>query len=484
LLAACILGFLTTTSAQLRVLAPQRLVKDLGKHGQVEASTATFGAPFFGDRVLGRLLYPKSRGKDYCNAEDYDVPVPDDSEPSLRGNSQAKELINIVMVKRGVCTFTTKVRIAQEKGAHAVVIIDKDDSTLTSSSLHNIIVADDGHGVGIHIPSILIAKDEGKKMTDALDTGSAVIVELKWTLPTDSVVQMDLWMSTGSAESLKFLADFAESRKQLNKVVKFQPHYAVFSVKDPQASAVDLCWDITGEFCAEDPDGYGSITGKQVLEEDVRQLCIHEKTSSLTATTDTKSGTKAVMYADKYWEYVKLFADRCPLDGKGDAGFGPECATKLLRSISSDQLVGEVSDCIANTRLTKLNEQIKNTAWSPRALRINGWRYTGMMDADLVTRAVCSAFDLRPPAECTQLLKPRDPHTVYKGSEGANSGGLSFSTFFILLLLVIGISFCAMFLYRRSMKTHMHQTIREEVMLEVQSAMSSYSKMPNERGAY
>jgi len=31
-------------------------------------------------------------------------------------------------------------------------------------------------------------------------------------------------------------------------------------------------------------------------------------------------------------------------------------------------------------------------AWSPRAIRINGWRYSGMLEADLVVRAVCSGF--------------------------------------------------------------------------------------------
>ena len=34
----------------------------------------------------------------------------------------------------------------------------------------------------------------------------------------------------------------------------------------------------------------------------------------------------------------------------------------------------------------------RTQAWSPRAIRINGWRYSGMLEADLVARAVCSGF--------------------------------------------------------------------------------------------
>ena len=33
-----------------------------------------------------------------------------------------------------------------------------------------------------------------------------------------TAVQMDLWMSSGSMESIKFLAEFADRRKALNKV--------------------------------------------------------------------------------------------------------------------------------------------------------------------------------------------------------------------------------------------------------------------------
>ena len=52
----------------------------------------------------------------------------------------------------------TKVKVASAKGAHAVIIVDKEDSTLTAHDLQNIIVADDGYGSTISIPSILISK--------------------------------------------------------------------------------------------------------------------------------------------------------------------------------------------------------------------------------------------------------------------------------------------------------------------------------------
>ena len=40
-----------------------------------------------------------------------------------------KPVLNIVVVRRGVCTFVNKVRVAQDaKNAHAVIIVDREDS--------------------------------------------------------------------------------------------------------------------------------------------------------------------------------------------------------------------------------------------------------------------------------------------------------------------------------------------------------------------
>lgn len=68
-----------------------------------------------------------------------------------------------LIVLRGNCTFTTKVRNAQEIGASLVIIADN----LFEKSTH-IIMADDGHASSIHIPSIFISKMDGDKIMDFL----------------------------------------------------------------------------------------------------------------------------------------------------------------------------------------------------------------------------------------------------------------------------------------------------------------------------
>merc|ERR1719210_285009 len=99
-------------------MAPAELVNAFADtSGRIDGSTATFGAPFYGDRVLGNLVYAKPKNKSHCFENDYDVPPPTTFKTEFQ--NQKVSLINIIMVRRGECSFTAKVKVAAKKGAHA-----------------------------------------------------------------------------------------------------------------------------------------------------------------------------------------------------------------------------------------------------------------------------------------------------------------------------------------------------------------------------
>lgn len=255
-------------------------------------------------------------------------------------------------------------------------------------------------------------------------------------------------------------------REKLNKVLKFTPHYAVFGMRSAVDS--DMC-DASGEFCAEAPEqGGGLILGRHVLEEDVRQLCIHE--------LDQKNSSRPLVgYAEHYWEYVARLADSCALDLSRVAQerFGTECSEQVMKAVGLD--VATVRECMNMTRDRKLKSERENTAWSTRALRINGWRYAGAMDAELVTRAVCSGF-VRRPAECETLLNA--PYFIAQLPLDAETSDVSMYTLVSGLISIVGTLLFGLMLYKRGLKAQLQRTIREEAVLEVQSQMTSYTKMP------
>lgn len=454
-------------------MSPAWLVEQFPKtHGKILGTTATFGAPFYGDRILGRIVWGDSKGEAHCKADDYTIPEPITAAREGSGYNEVR-LINIVMVRRGKCSFVTKVRIAAEKGAHAVIIVDKEDSSLTSADLQKIIVADDGYGDSVHIPSILIAKDQGERLIAATKQTDSVVVQLAWDIPVNHVVNVDLWMSAASSQSTSFMKAFAVKRKALNEVMKFTPHYAVFGMEDKNAHDYNqLCLDGGADLCAEDPDASGAVTGKDVLNEDTRQLCIHELTKVQSLARDGAPGI--VEYADKFWNYIEIFPDRCPLEGANEASrFGTVCSEGVMKEVGLD--IDAVADCVRRTQREKLKQERKNTAWSPRALRINGWRYSGALDAELVTRAICAGF-VKQPAECTQLLAPRDPF-IPESYKNPPPAGISVGAFVTTTVIISLVMFAALLLYKRTLKSQMDRSIRDEVMLEVQSQMGAYQKM-------
>ncbi|CAJ1420983.1 unnamed protein product [Effrenium voratum] len=351
---------------QIRVLAPKTVAGSLA-NGRIEGSTATFGAPFYGEGVLGRLVYGPSKSNHHCTEDDYSVPAPEEYVPEGKSYKEVR-LINIVLVERGDCTFVTKVKVAQAKQAHAVIIVDTEGSSRTSQQIRNIIVADDGYGENVHVPSVLISREDGDKLLKPLKQGTKVVVELNWDVPADDVVLVDLWMSSASLESQKFIKDFAPKRAVLNEYLQFVPHYHVFSMESSQ-DYKELCSDVTGRFCAEDPDVSGSVTGRDVLMEDVRQLCIHELTA-ITTDKRRKSSSmpiplavrqKLPFFSSQWWQYASILLDECPVDGKtSDRAFGPECSARVMRQVGID--VEKVEECVAETKEQKLEAQFVNTA--------------------------------------------------------------------------------------------------------------------------
>jgi len=474
--ALCFVGLTLRACAQIRVMAPEALVSSFkDTKGRIEGSTATFGAPFYGERILGRLVYGDSKnGHTHCMESDYDVPAPDE-DLVAHGDYKEVRLIHIVLVRRGKCSFVTKVKVARKKGAHAVIIVDKENSALTTSDIRRIIVADDGYGDTVDIPSLLISRQDGQQLIDfAKTTNNQVIVEMAWDVPTNHVVIVDLWMSSASRESQRFLKDFSVKRKALNEAIKFVPHYHVFGMQ----SATDynhLCTSTDAQFCAEDPDGSGPITGRDVVEEDIRQLCIHEVTKIKRINLDDSSaGAAVVEYAEPFWQYVETMPDSCPLDGPtADARFGKACSETLMGSLGID--IDKVKRCVRISTAEKLRHERENIAWSPRALRINGWRYSGTLDADLVTRAICAGFVKQPDA-CGQLLEPVDP---FKYDKPPETEGVGLGTFVMALLAVAAVTLAGLLLYKRSLTKHIHTTLREEVMLEVQAQMDTYKQLPS-----
>ena len=99
-----------------------------------------------------------------------------------------------MLVDRGECTFVTKVRNIEKLGVKLAMIVD--DREESSESL---IMADDGTGHSINIPSFIIRKKDGNIIKSFVinDPDSSVYLkaELEMVHP-DNRVEYELWYSS------------------------------------------------------------------------------------------------------------------------------------------------------------------------------------------------------------------------------------------------------------------------------------------------
>lgn len=124
--------------AQIRIVSPNsaiQLFKDT--HGTIQGSTSVFGTPYYGDKMMGQLSYGESKDsqKPFCQ-DDYEMKTFDQNE----NDEDISGHIVIPIVTRDGCPIAKKVLVAQQKGAHAVVVVDSASSTLTEATIGDAIV--------------------------------------------------------------------------------------------------------------------------------------------------------------------------------------------------------------------------------------------------------------------------------------------------------------------------------------------------------
>jgi hypothetical protein len=173
----------------------------------------------------------------------------------------------LLMVDRGGCTFTQKVRNAQRVGAAGVIIADSTCLCSAGDQCHSDpgkdcearepIMADDGSGMDISIPSFLMFKQDADLVKAELMANHPVRVEMSWSLPSpDDRVEYELWTTPTDIISRDFLREFKEASVALGKRAYFTPQMYIYDgIRsgcqgfDGENECYNLCTN-NGRYCA------------------------------------------------------------------------------------------------------------------------------------------------------------------------------------------------------------------------------------------
>ena len=309
------------------------------------------------------------------------------------------------MIDRGGCTFTQKVRNAQRVGAAGVIIADSTCLCSAGDTCHSDpgkdcevrepIMADDGSGNDISIPSFLMFKQDADLVKAEMMANHPVRIEMSWSLPSpDDRVEYELWTTPTDVISRDFVKTFKEAAVALGSRAYFTPQMYIYDgIKsgcqglDGENECYNLCTN-NGRYCATDPDNdldHG-ISGADVVQESLRRMCIWQHYGQ-----DDGVGAE-------WWDYVQEHMFRCHtvefFSNKKcikDAMDHAKVDSKKIEQCMSDS--GGLEDDVQNSILEiQLLAKDKSGVVILPAMYVNRVSIRGSLEFPVVFKAICSGY--------------------------------------------------------------------------------------------
>eukprot|EP00523_Entomoneis_sp_CCMP467_P015407 CAMPEP_0168777664 /NCGR_PEP_ID=MMETSP0725-20121227/6683_1 /TAXON_ID=265536 /ORGANISM="Amphiprora sp., Strain CCMP467" /LENGTH=586 /DNA_ID=CAMNT_0008827409 /DNA_START=54 /DNA_END=1815 /DNA_ORIENTATION=+ len=488
-------------TTKLQVQIPQSLKRENG----YDHRNALFGMLPYGGSIQQQVYYTNTK---LCSGSEINSK---NLFPQPSGENGAMDSPFILMVDRGDCTFVTKVRNAQHFGAAAVLVRkpplvplvfsaapltqfaasfiffskiadDKcqcDRANCTAGYSGQMcesvepMMADDGSGTDIGIPSFLLFKEDADAIKDVVRAEQVVRVEMSFSVPNpDDRVEYDFWSRPGDSNSFSFMTDFKDMAVALDKHAFFTPHYAIYDgnaagchTADGQNQCMTLCTN-HGRYCANDPDDdlYSGVSGADVVTESLRRICVWSHYGS-------EDGIGL-----NWWNYVNEFMARC---NDPDYFASPDCIKDAFSHAGID--ASKIETCMkdsggleADTNNNKLDNEIKmqrelGVILVPTSF-VNNAQVKGAMSPANVFEAICSGYaEGTKPEICEQCDKCPDILGCVRGGGGCGlgpspgdgtGGSVSAHTFASSMFLLICLFSGAGYWYYNRTREEMREQVR------------------------
>lgn len=423
--------------------------------GGYEHREALFGVPPYGASLQQNVYYADS---DLCDPDvntrgGYPIrPMEKDGKTMKPWPSPY-----ILMVDRGGCTFVKKVRNAQRAGAAGVIIADNSCLCSAGDDCHSDpgeqcesrepIMADDGSGSDISIPSFLMFKQDADPIKAELQANHMVRMEMAWALPSpDDRVEYELWTTPTDIVSREFQQQFKEAAIALDKHAYFTPHMYIYDGIKSGCQGVDgenQCYNLctnNGRYCATDPDNDldRGISGANVVEESLRRDCIWQIYGK-----DNGIGVQ-------WWDYVNEFMFRCDNE---EYFASKDCVKDAMTHAGVDE--AKVNNCMSDSgglEDDKQNSMMETELAAKEttgvvilpATFVNNAALRGALSFSTVFRAICAGFVAgSEPTVCKKCATCQDEYgCVTSGHCAGAAGAVSVPVFAGTMVAVVAFFAC------------------------------------------
>eukprot|EP01017_Pseudomicrothorax_dubius_P003929 TRINITY_DN10686_c0_g1_i1.p1 TRINITY_DN10686_c0_g1~~TRINITY_DN10686_c0_g1_i1.p1 ORF type:complete len:460 (-),score=98.88 TRINITY_DN10686_c0_g1_i1:140-1519(-) len=449
LLAVCLLqGLQAESPMRIKVWAPKGLTELFPKG--IEYNIGNYGRVPYGKSLVGSIHVADPF--DGCQ-QLTPIVVPKEGE-----NNKKASVAPFVLVERGGCDFVTKTHYAEIAGAKLVIVINDD---LRKPSEIN--MGDDGYGSTLGIPSIIISMDDGRKLVDYItrtDERPKTSLSVKFELPKASRVEYMFWMSSSDATSYNFINRFHKFHTIFEDNIEIKPHYVIWHCyhcsQEKYKNTENPNCISGGRYCSPDPDNEGPASGKNVVIENIRQLCIFK------------------LYRDLWWDYMREFGSTCI------PKMEEECASRSLKKVGIPETsIGScVRDSFEGEFLKSKNTLLDHQRWHFKDLNVPFWpaiiinnvTYRGNIeDPEEVFDAICAAFTEKPEI-CDLYYNP--------------SRSSPFHYVFVILIVVgvlVAFLYFMVIIYKRKIRNELTYQMESQIATTVSQYVSMTDlRKPNE----
>ena len=433
---------------------------------------AWFGVPPYGSTIQQNVYYANSTLCDDPSVEDYSRGgFPRRTRDSSHRMAPWKPPF-ILMIDRGECTFVMKVRNAQKVGATAVLVTDNtclcdsadacvSDDKEATCYVDEPIMADDGTGADITIPSFLLFKQDGDPVKHLLMKDEEVRAEMSWMLPSHNTrVEYELWTTPKDSMSASIKKSFREIAVALGNHAQFTPHFlfndgSLECFDQEGNNFCDTHCTSDGRYCATYDDYVDEgISGAMLVTETLRQICIWRL-----------YGVDGVGL--RWWQYIQEFESRCDKEVDGTLFGSERCVKDAMQRSGIDY--NKVSTCIKSEggigegdtnsfleqELAARDAREKELDFVVPSFYVNQSPLRGAITTSVVFAAICAGFisGSEPPI-CKQCNKCSDVDMCIEigfcpGRSNPNDGPLTFLTGSVIGVIVCS-SILALLQWERS----------------------------------
>ncbi len=392
----------------------------------IKTGLSNFGKIPYGHAMEGYLLYDTKNEQNQYGCEKFNRYA---EENPVVGDSP------FIIVKKGLCSVTEKVRNIEEAGGHAAIIVDE-----KNESPEKMFLADDGRGGDISIPAVLISLSDGQRLieyysTHLHDKSHRIRLEIYFPLEkSDNTVKYDIWFTPDQINVYKFFKDFERYHLLLGDYAKLGVHYVTypyFSYDPNNKNPVEDCLG-SGLYCVR--PGNIITDGALIALESIKQKCIYQYTYENKVNTISNR---------LFWTYIISFYDKCLSDKNN---YNQLCSESVITEIGlqsneinkcfEDSFLGSSYDKQKDNYKKILKNSILDEEYEIRkrfyisrvpSLTINGKLYDGSWRPEYIFDALCASLKKKPKVCFTEGLH-------------GEITGFTAPVVFIIILVVIAIN--------------------------------------------